>query len=375
MGRTLPLRRGPPTVLGNMNSYLQTDIVVGGQLLPVNIDTSSSWLWLATNETICLDPDGTQVNMTTCPFAQLYQDDSALSNATAAGPIYFGSSRSTTEYGTLTQGQVTIGGIGVQGLNVVLLNTTFPPDVGAGAGTLGLGPPVRACMYEATVPGGPDCTRGTTNVSQFHMTMEASGSWPFYSIALSRHTPKQYFGGLLGLGANLNVNDTLVNATGPTSSTNMSADLKIDVLNFTWTPVNTAVPTGVSTVDAPFTMNTMQHYNLVDESILPTMYGLYNPAPLPLLDGSGMSGVSCNATALPVSVSIGNGTFVMDACDMIFRNGTECFPAFQNGTTSTGTNPTLGQPFFNNVLGTWLFGAGQPLRFNVQARQFYAGLG
>ena len=53
------------------------------------------------------------------------------------------------------------------------------------------------------------------------------------------------------------------------------------------------------------------------------MYGLYNPAPIPLLDGSGMSRVSCNATALPVSVSIGNGTFVMDACDMIVRNGTE----------------------------------------------------
>ena len=203
MGRAPPLRRGPPTALGNMNNYLQTDIMIGSQLLPVNIDTSSSWLWLVTNQTTCLDPDGTQVNMTTCPFAQLYQDDGSLSNATVAGPIYFGNSSNTVEYGTLTQGQVSIGGISVQGLNVVLLNTTFTPTVGAGAGTLGLGPPVMACMYDATVPGGPDCTQGTTNVSQFHMTMEAAGAWPLYSIALSRHTPQQQFGGLLGLGANL----------------------------------------------------------------------------------------------------------------------------------------------------------------------------
>ena len=154
----------------------------------------------------------------------------------------------------------------------------------------------------------------------------------------------------------------------------MSSNWQIDVLNFTWTPVNADSATGVSTTDAPFTLNTLQHYNLVNESILPTIYELYDPAPILLDDGSGLAGVSCNATALPVSVSIGNGTFVMDPSDMIINNGTVCFPAFQNGTTGTGTNPTLGQPFFNNVLATWLFGANSPLQFNVQARQYYASL-
>ncbi|KAI3394329.1 hypothetical protein diail_2881 [Diaporthe ilicicola] len=373
------------------------NILIGGQKLPVLIDTGSADLWVAPDSFVCLDENHNEASRATCNIPAYFEGNGSEVVKDEYFSISYGNGQYV--YGDYVLESVTFGGITVRDQQIALPSTGYFQAVsGDFSGIMGLGFPGMTAARNGTKP-----QEATNNSDPF------ASYDPWFTSAVKQNLTKPVFslaldiegGGLLALGGAAdvptkgdyastpilmvslvlgilswfhNIVDTdhqQINLNGEargdedfTYYTIIAEDYLIAGQSFANLTAKTNITAGQG---FPIIVDSGYSTNILPPSLIQALYGAFGTPPqLVDIQGTSLYAAPCDAEVPSFGIQIGGHVFeqpsqaVLVAAANATVNGTAfCALGSQPGVEQAGA---LGVTFLSSVVAVFDVGASE-MRF------------